>query len=184
MTIAGLALTAGATIASLGGTRGAPPDLGLPTPNVPAEAAASPPRPAASPAPAATPRPVRRARPSAPARAAARHFQRLSRGDVAGAFALFTPAWRRRHSGWVASRAAAQPRIRIAKLGPTRIAGDRAAVRIRFYARDTVPVANSDTKCRRFSGTVHMRRVAGRWRYAPGNDLARQILPASLSACP
>jgi hypothetical protein len=107
-----------------------------------------------------------------PATVIREHFTRLNDGDYAGAFALMSPHYRAEYPRWPANRATGDPTIDVTDVGSPDISGDEARVPMTFYARDRHEAKHSDTKCRRFDGTVHLRLIHGHWRYDPDkNDL-------------
>lgn len=113
------------------------------------------------------------------------HFQLLGEGDGEGAFALTSPRYQRQTPNWVTARTASEPAIGPLDTRPVQIDGDEAWVGVVFYARDRVETSRGDTKCRRFSGNAHFRRVDGEWRYdPPGNDYRYRVVDASNPQCP
>jgi hypothetical protein len=113
------------------------------------------------------------------------HYDHLNAGEYSAAFALMSPRYRSSFPRWVANRATADPGLTVIDLGPTRIAGANAFVDVSFYARDRVNVKGSDTKCRYFEGTAHLRRYDAVWRYDPtGDGYAKRVVHRSNPNCP
>jgi hypothetical protein len=112
------------------------------------------------------------------------HYNHLDAGEYAAAFALMSPRYRRALPRWPANRATADPGIDLIDMGPTRIRGSEAFVAVTFFARDRVNVKHSDTKCRRFEGTAHLRRFGTVWRYDPPDDYSVRVVHRSNPACP
>jgi len=96
------------------------------------------------------------------------HLQALNEGNAQKAFNYFVPSYRASNPDWVSNREQASPTIRIVSIGPVhRTASDSADVDVDFFAQDANPTSGSDTKCREFTGSVHMEKVGSVWRYAP-----------------
>lgn len=131
-----------------------------------------------------TPRAPTAAHDPGPAQILRRHFQALDGGDVGRAFSLMVPSYRASNPSWPALRSAASPRIRVLSEGKPSFGSSSAAdVPIDFSARDRNQVHGSDTVCREFSGTAHLEKVNGVWRYAPlRNQLTRSSAPSSFCA--
>jgi hypothetical protein len=113
-----------------------------------------------------------------------KHFQRLGHGDYEGAFALMTPYYRAHNPSWVQLRSEARPVVKLVDVSAEHIGSRTALVSVHFYARDRVQVQGSDTICREFTGTLHVQKVGGAWRYDPGHEpLAKQTVPRSDPHC-
>jgi hypothetical protein len=136
-------------------------------------------------APAQPPLPLPATPASGPVAVIRSHYDHIAAGEFGAAFNLFTRSYRSSVPNWVSIRAAAQPRIHVT--GLTLVSGDggTARVQVKLYARDSSPVAGSDTQCRRFEGVVVLKREEGAWRYSPAdNPLHGFVLPDSNSNCP
>lgn len=110
--------------------------------------------------------PVRRPVP-APVRTIRSHFHQLSVGGYQQAFDLLTDRYRQANPGWVALRSAADPTIHKLSVGSPIYMSGGAKVPVVFFARDLNRVRGSDTKCRRFEGTVVVFKRDDVWRYDP-----------------
>lgn len=123
--------------------------------------------------------------PNSPARVLRRHFQRLSKGDYAGAFAMMSGDYRASNPNWTSERSAANPFINVTEIGDVKFEGGGIAmVPITFYGRDRSDTSASDTTCRRFVGTARMRKINGSWRYDPnGRRYEITELPSGLDVC-
>lgn len=115
--------------------------------------------------------PVRRRTP-APVRTIRSHFYQLGVGGYDKAFALMSARYRQENPGWVAQRSAADPTIRKLSVGKPVYMSGGAKAHVVFFARDRHRVGGSDTRCRRFEGTVVLIKRGGAWRYDPP---ARQL---------
>lgn len=106
------------------------------------------------------------------------HLERLADGDYAGAFALMSYSYRSANPGWVEDRSQADPEVNIVGVGSPHYQHESAQVYVKFYARDRYPTHGSDTRCRLFSGFVHMIEHGGTWRYEPaGGSLSAVVEP-------
>lgn len=114
------------------------------------------------------------------------HLEDINSGSMQQAFALMTPAYRAANPSWPSLREQASPSINVVSIGSaSNSGGGTAEVPVDFYARDSVATSGSDTKCREFTGTVHMEKVSGKWRYAPsGNSLDGSVVDSSDPNCP
>jgi hypothetical protein len=120
---------------------------------------------------------------NAPSRALKAHYHRLASRDYSGAFHLMSANKQAHNSGWIADRSAADPNVKVVKIGRANISGDTAFVPITFYARDRYSVPPSDTKCRHFNGDVEMVREGSKWRLSDSTGLTINVVDPSNPAC-
>jgi len=120
-----------------------------------------------------------------PATIIRRHYEAIDSGSPTKAFRLMSPRYRAEQPAWVSQQSSARPHINLAAASLASVRGRDAWVDVKLYARDTFASARSNTRCRRFTGRVHLRKVSGRWYYDPnGHGLEKAELPNGNSQCP
>lgn len=119
---------------------------------------------------------------AAPVRSIRAHYRALDEGRYGHSFALMAPSYRHGNRRWIAQMKEAGSRVNLIRVGRPRIHGNSAWVPIEFYARDMYDTVRSDTRCRRFTGEVHLVKTSEGWRYDPADRLDGQEV--SSARCP
>jgi hypothetical protein len=144
-----------------------------------------PPQPASQPTtptatePTATQPPPSSADDAAIRNVIASHWQAINAGDYYGAYALFSPAFKRRATaaGWVGDKKIDRPQSSPVSVGGVKVSGSTATAYVAFTTRGSETSAGN-TGCNRWNGSYTLVEVGGTW-YIDTSHLVRTSLDCS-----